>query len=295
MAGVARRTTAVIGLTAAVLAIAACSASVSPQAKGAAAVRMLPQRILRAPKSLIAAAEPQPDGLMWALAGSASTGLFEMNSSTGQMKGSFSVSGSARGVAESSTGVIGLALGTPQTGALELLSARSRKLITTVPLPAPARQIVVGSDGQTFYVLTSTSTAASVTIVGSSGQVHATVPMPSDAVSVVPDTRQATLYALERTGLVDQISVSTRKVVAKFKVGDAGSSIALSPDDSTLYVLKNAGAASNIAVVSTDTEAVRQVLPAPRNCAEVLVSPGGGQLYEVVGTAGYGNIQVFAI
>jgi len=72
MAGVARRTTAVIGLTAAVLAIAACSASVSPEAKGAAAVRMLPQHILRAPKSLIAVAEPQPDGLMWMLAGSAS-------------------------------------------------------------------------------------------------------------------------------------------------------------------------------------------------------------------------------
>ena len=295
MAGVARRTTALIGLTAAVLAIAACSAGNSPEAKSAAAVRMVPQHILRAPKSLIAAAEPQADGLMWALAGSASTGLFELNSSTGHLKDSFSVSGSARGVAESSSGVLGLALGTPLTGALELLTARSGKLLKTVPLPAPARQVVVGSDGQTFYVLTSTSSAASVSIVGSTGQVQGTVPMPSDTVSVVPDIRQATLYALEGTGLVDQISISSRKVEAKFKIGDAGTSIALSPDDSTLYVLKNVGATSNIAVVSTATEAVREVLPAPRNCAEVLVSPGGGQLYEVVGTAGYGNIQVFSI
>ena len=107
--------------------------------------------------------------------------------------------------------------------------------------------------------------------------------------------QQPDIYALEGTGLVDEISISTGQVVSKFRVGNAGTSIAISPDGGMLYVLKNAGTASNVAVVSTDTESVREVLPAPRNCAEVLVSPGGGQLYEVVGTAEYGNIQVYAI
>lgn len=234
---------------------------------------------------------------MWVLAGKSSMGLFQMDSSDGSMKGSVSVSGAARSVAESTSKVIGLALGTKSSGALELRSSAG-KLVKTVALPAPARQVVVGSDGTTFYVLTGTATTASVTIVGSrGGRILGTVPMPSDAVSVVPDIRQATLYALERNGLVDQINVTGHKVIAKFRVGgqgDTGQSVALSPDGNTLYVLKSDGATSNIADVNLSTEAVRKVLPAPSQCVQVLVSSSGGKLYEVVGTATYGNIQVYA-
>ena len=295
MAGLTRRTTVLIGLTAAALALTACSAT-SP-AKENASVSKLPQRILRAPGSLVSVAEPQPNGTIWMLAGKTSMGLFEMDSSSGGMKGSVSVSGAARSVAESSAGVIGLALAAKHSGALELLSPAG-KLVKTVALPAPARQVVVGSDGTTFYVLTGTATTASVTIVGSrGGRIQGSVPMPSDAVSVVPDVGQTTLYALERNGLVDQINITGGKVAAKFRVGgqeDTGQSIALSPDGNTLYVLKSDGATSNIADVNTSTEAVRKVLPAPSQCVQVLVSTSGGQLYEVVGTATYGNIQVFA-
>ena len=298
MASAACRTTALIGLTAAALALAACSGSNHPaKANGAAAVSMVPQRILRAPGSLISATQPQANGSMWMLAGKNSLGLFEMDTSTGHLTGSVSVSGAARSVAETSTGVIGLALGTARSGALELLSSTG-KVTKTVPLPAPARQVVVGSDGTTFYVLTGMATTASVTIVGSrAGRVLGSVPMPSDTVSVVPDVSQTTLYALEGNGLVDQIDITGGKVVARFKAaskGDTAQSIALSPDGSTLYVLKNADGTSNIADVNIATEAVRKVLPAPSHCVGVLVSSGGGQLYDLVGTARYGNIQIFS-
>jgi hypothetical protein len=298
MASAACRTRALIGLTAAALALAACSGSSHPaKANGAAAVSMVPQRILRAPGSLVSATQPQANGSIWILAGASSMGLFEMDSSTGRLTGSVSVSGAARSVAETSTGVIGLALGTNHSGALELLSGTG-KVTSSVPLPAPARQVVVGSDGTTFYVLSRTATTASVTIVGSrAGRVLGSVPMPSDAVSVVPDVRQATLYALERNGLVDQIAIAGGKVVARFKASskaETAQSIALSPDGRTLYVLKTAGGVSGIADVTIATEVVRKVLPAPSHCVGVLVSSGGGQLYELVGTARYGNIQVFA-
>ena len=298
MASAARRTTAVIGLTAAALALGACSGNKpSAKADGAAAVSMVPQRILRAPGSLVSATPPQANGVMWMLAGKSSMGLFEMDSSTGRLTGSVSVSDAARSVAETTTGIIGVALGTSRTGALELFSSTGKPL-RTVPLPAPARQVVVGSDGTTFYVLSGTATTSSVTIVGSrGGRILGSVPMPSDAVAVVPDVPQTDMYALERNGLVDEIDVTGGKVVAKFKAGskgDTGQSITLSPDGNTLYVLKNAGAVSNIAEVDTRTEAVRKFLPAPSHCVEVLVSSGGGQLYEPVGTAKYGNIQVFS-
>ncbi len=105
------------------------------------------------------------------------------------------------------------------------------------------------------------------------------------------------MYALEPNGLVDQISIAGGKVVAKFKAvskDDTAQSMALSPDGNSLYVLKNSDGVSNVADVSTSTEAVRKVLPAPSNCVGVLVSSSGGQLYDLVGTAKYGNIQVFA-
>lgn len=295
MAGLTRRTTVLIGLAVAALSLSACSANAP--AKENASVSKLPHRILRAPGSLVSVAEPQANGIMWMLAGKSSMGLFEMDSSTGSMKGSVSVSGDARSVAETSSGVIGVALGGQRSGALELRSSAG-KLTKTVALPAPARQVVVGSDGKTFYVLTGTPTTASVSVVGSrAGRILDTVPMPSDAVSIVPDVEQTTLYALERNGLVDQIDITGGKVVAKFKAasrGDVGESIALSPNGGTLYVLKDAAGTSNIAEVDTGTEAVTKVLPAPAGCVQVLVSSSGGQLYEVVGTASYGNVQIFA-
>jgi hypothetical protein len=261
-----------------------------------ALARIVPQRIVRAPKMLLAAAEPQANGIMWALAGWSSLGLFELDSSSGQLAGSVSVSRAARSVAESSTGVIGLALGTRHSGALELLDGRTGKVIRTVALPAPARQVVVGSDGTTFYVLTAWASSASVTIVNSqNGAIHGSVPVPGDTVSVVPDVQQASLYVLQETGLVDEIGISGGKITTKFKVGDEGRSMALNPDGNTLYVLKGTAQVANIAVVNLNTESVRRVLPAPSYCRGLLVSASGTQLFEVVGTPGYGNIQVLAL
>jgi hypothetical protein len=40
---------------------------------------------------------------------------------------------------------------------------------------------------------------------------------------------------------------------------------------------------------------VGRALPAPAGCLQVLVSPDGNQLYDVVGTPAYGNVQVFAV
>ncbi len=295
MTGVARRTTVVIGLVSAALMLAACGGSGTSRPQTLA--KVMPERIVRAPKRILAAAAPQPNGIIWALAGGRSTGLFEMDSSSGQVTGSVSVSGAARSLAESSTGVLGVAIGTNRAGALELLDGRTTKRIRTVALPAPARDVAVGSDGTTFYVLTGWANSASVTIVNSqNGRRRGTVPVPTNTVSVVPDIQQTLLYVLERDGNISEISVSGGKVMARFSVGhDPGRSLALSPDGSRLYVLKGTDAVSNIAVVDAATESVRRVLPAPSHCLEVLVSASGSQLFEVVGTAGYGNIQVFAV
>ncbi len=278
----------------AVVPLAACSAgSVAAPATRTAA---RPERILAAPKGILAASQPQPDGSMWTLAGStASRGLFDFDLASGRSIGSVSVSNAAQSVTESLSGVVGLALGTGRTGALELLNGKTAAVTRTVPLGAPAREVVAGSDGATFYVLTGSAAAASVTIVDSAdGRVQGTVPVPLDTVSIAPDVRETTLYALQPSGRVSQIAVAGGKIMTSFPVG-GGRSLALSPDGSTLYVLKTGSAAANVAVVSLATESVLKVLPAPGNCLQVVVSASGNQLYQVVGTPGYGNIQVFPI
>src|ERR1700691_2523510 len=92
-----------VTLTAATL--AACSGgrgAPQPQQTRAASK---PRQIFPAPKNLLAAAEPQPNGTLWALAGdSASKGLYDINLANGGVVGSISVSNAARSVTESLSG-----------------------------------------------------------------------------------------------------------------------------------------------------------------------------------------------
>jgi DNA-binding beta-propeller fold protein YncE len=285
--------TVIVTLTTA--ALAACSSGGSPGGQAARPASVTPREIFGAPKNLLAAGQPQPNGTVWALAGdAASKGLYDINLADGNGIGSVSVSNAARSVAESLSGVIGLALGTPKTGALELFDGSTGKVTKTIPLGAPARDVIVGSGGATFYVLDGTAKSASVTIVNSqTGSVQGTIPMPLNTVSIAPDPQGVSVYALQPDGRVSQIAVAGGQIMTSFATGTGARSIALSPDGSALYVLRNAGDDANVAQVNIATESVRQVLPAAAHSVQVLVSADGNELYQLVGTSSYGNIQVF--
>ena len=86
MVAAARRMAAVIGLTAAGLALAACSAGGDTTAAASgSAYGISPQRVLPAPRSMQAATGLQANGVMWALTGPDSAGLFEISAATGQV------------------------------------------------------------------------------------------------------------------------------------------------------------------------------------------------------------------
>ncbi len=288
----ALRPAIVIGALA-VAALTACSSG-GGGLKAQQASVTAPEHIFAAPNGLLAAGQPQANGTLWALAGSpASKGLFGISLASGKGTGSISVTSAARSVSESLAGVVGLALGTARTGALELLNGTTGKVTKIVPLGAPARGVVVGSDGATFYVLNGNAKSASVTLVNSrNGDEQGTVPVPLNTVSVVPDAQGVSLYAVQPSGRVSQIAIAGGKIMSSFAVGPAARSLALSPDGATLYVLKDVGSGANVAEVNLATESVQRVLPAPANSLQVLVSADGSQLYQLVGTPTYGNIQV---
>ena len=180
MTRTSRAAAAVLALAGAAVTLTACAGHSGARPATAARPKPGAVHIVSAPRSLLAAAPPQANGLMWALAGRKSTGLYEFDSGSGQKSGSVSVSNSARSVAESASGVIGLALAAGRSGALQLLDGRTAQVTATVPLPAPARQVVTGSDGTTFYVLTSWRKVTSVSIVDSrNGRLHGSIPVPS--------------------------------------------------------------------------------------------------------------------
>jgi DNA-binding beta-propeller fold protein YncE len=296
MAGARRRAAAAVALLGVTVLVTACGHELGSAAarSTAAAQRYVPQRVIRAPRGLLAATASQASGIMWALAGQHSMGLFQYEARTGALVSSVSVSGAARSVAETPGGVLGLALGTRRSGALDLLRGSTGKLIRSVPLSAPARA-VAAAGGSRLYVLTARSGVASVVQVDArTGRLRGTLPVPADTVSIAADPAQQLVYALEPSGLVSEIATTSGTITSKFKVGTDGEALALSPDGGTLYVLKGTAAVANIAVVNLSTQSVSQVLPAPSHTRGLAVAPGGGLLYEVVGTSGYGNIQVVA-
>jgi DNA-binding beta-propeller fold protein YncE len=282
-------------LLAAALGLTGCGGAGASRHSATVAARVLPERIIPAARSLLAAAGPQPDGTMWTVAGNPSVGLFEYDTATGRQQASVSVSKAARSVAETPAGVVAVALGTATSGALELLNASDvRARPRTVSLPAPALQVVAASSGPDFYILTAWPSSASITIVSSrTGKIQGSLPAPADAVSLAVDPLQRLVYVLQQDGLVDEIGLRDGRIQSSFEVGKPGESIAVSPDGSQLYVLKGTPAVSNIAVVSAATEGIAKVLPAPSHCVGLLVGANGRELYEVVGSAAYGNIQVF--
>jgi DNA-binding beta-propeller fold protein YncE len=299
MSSARRRAFAAMALTTATLAAAGCGGGGSSAGSGhtRAAAANLPRRIVHAPKAVRSAAQPQANGVIWALAGRRSMGIYAIDAASGTVRHSLSVSAAARSIAETSHGILGLALGTSTSGAFELINAKTYKPIRTVPLPAPARYVALAGGGATFYVLSGWSRSASVTLIGArTDKTYKTIPVPADTVSVAPDPAQKSLYVLERNGLISEISLSSRHVSSRFKVGtDKGLALAISPDGKNLYVLKGTPAIANIAVVDLATQSVIRVLPAPSHCVAILAAANGNQLYEVAGTASFGNIQIFAI
>jgi DNA-binding beta-propeller fold protein YncE len=112
-------------------------------------------------------------------------------------------------------------------------------------------------------------------------------------VAVVPTPGEHNVYVLEPNGTVSEIAVSTGQVATQFTVGHSGYSLALSPDGTVLYVLKGRGVVRNVAEVNLATEAVTRVLPAAADTREIVLAPSGTSLFDVVGTASYGNIQAY--
>jgi hypothetical protein len=253
--------------------------------------------IVPLPSGAISAAQVQPNGTTWVLSGnSAVKTLTEVDLSTKKSEQSVGVSSSAQAVAQSSTGLLALGLGTATTGAVELLNGNSASVTGTVAIGAPVRALAFGADGVTLYVLDGTTTAASVTVINTSTErAVSTFGVPADAIGVAPDPTQTTIWTVEESGNVQQTSLQSTKPIQQFALGSPGIALAIAPNSGTLYVLKGNQAASNIDLISTATDTVDRVIGAAANSVGLVASISGTTLYDVVGSPTLGNIQAISL
>jgi hypothetical protein len=284
-----------------VVCLAACGSGSPPDNPGgqssATTIAPKPSSVIAGPAGLLAGVQPQPNGMMWLLAGNATEKtLQELNVTNGNIAMSVDESNTAVSVAQLSSGIVGVGLATATTGALELHNGSSGALLTSVPIGAPVKAVAPGFDGQTFYVLNGNATSSSVTLVNAQlAKTSISVPVPLDTISVAADPNGQQLYTLGSGGAIRSITVASGLISAKFGDLDTPVAMVISSSGTTLYVLKTVPGGANVAVIDLTTERQETALPAARDSVGLQLAPGNQSLYDIVGTPTFGNVQLFPL
>jgi hypothetical protein len=276
------------------LVVVAVGVSLSgPSSKSSSTVT--PLRTMPAAANTIGGTAQDTNGDVYALVNSGkAANVQKIDFSTGKVVAIFPVSVAATSIA---LGGNVLAVGTSfkATGSVAFYSLAGKKL-RTVPMPAPVVQITSSSDQYDFFALTKYGqVAAALDVNQRTGTVTNNVPLSASTNSLVVDPGIQNLYTLVGGGTIQIVNLGTKAVTQHFVVSPYGSSITLSPNGGVLYELKNLVDSSNISVISTATEAVVKVVPAPADCVAAVPSFTGPQVIDYVGAQTFGNIQIFAV
>jgi hypothetical protein len=307
------RRTSLVGVTALgvlTLLLAACgggsSTASSPQSHQSAkklapkkplAASVKPTRIYAGPSGLTAIGPPQPNGTMWLLARTlTAANIRPLDLATGKATGIVPVSATADALTELSTATVVVGTGTVTTGSIELRNGTSGALETVIPVSDPVKSLAPGANGTTVYALEGTPATEAVAVIDTNtDKVTSTVPVSSNTIAISASVDGTELYGVQSDGMIRQYAVAGGKALAQFKVGTSATQVAVSPDGSTLYVLKGAGRGFNVAVVNVATERDVKAVPAPSNSIGLTMTPDGSTLYVGVGPSKIGNIQAYSI
>jgi hypothetical protein len=280
-----------------VVAVSAAACSTAPPAKRA---KILPAQILPAPAGLIAGGDPQANGTMWLVAGSATAKtLQEINLVSGTIEKIVPIGAKADSVVESPTGVLAVGY-SAANGPVEFRSGTSGSLLHAVTVGAPVKAVASGSDGTTFFVLSGNSSETSVNTVSATGAAEPpSIGVSLSTIAVAVGTGDDQLYLLQSSGsvVVTPLGVPAGQTPASgsFFVGNDPHQLALSADGSLLFVLKGSESSPNIGIFNAATGQVRKVLPAPANSVDLVTAIDNAHIYVMIGTAAVGNIQVFPV
>ncbi|MGC9221005.1 MAG: YncE family protein [Solirubrobacteraceae bacterium] len=277
-----------------IVAVSACGGSSTGHHKVAA---VKPDRTVALPAGTLSATAVQPNGYVWVLANNHRVAtLTQMELSNGAKAATVPVSVNATAVAQSPTGAIALGLGTATSGAVQLLNPAALHPVAVL-VGAPVKDLAYSVSGTDLYVLNGNATSTSVTVINTGAKRRVkSIGLAQGTVAIVPNPTDTAIWSLTDTGTVTETSLTGKHLaMTSFSLRSRGIALALNPIGSTLYVLKGAAASPNVSVVDTATSSQVKALPAAAHSVALGVSMNGSELYDYVGTARYGNVQVFSL
>lgn len=283
----------VIAIVAVVAIVAGSLGSSSPPSKALVAK---PLSVVAGPSGIVGGTSPDSSGRVWVLVNTNKTANVQsIDTSNGSVDGVIPLSNEASQVALGVGGEVAIGLSGAKTGAVEFFSATGFSSLGTVALPGPVSDLVAASDGTEFFALVNVNGASSVDLVSAKSlRVIGTIPMPAHTVSIALTPDASSIYSLQESGNLSVVNTQSGQKTQAFLVGDGARQLVISVDGSTLYVLKGAGSDANVSEIDLATESTVRVLPAPKDCQWIDPSLDGTELYDFVGNASYGNIQIFA-
>ena len=205
------------------------------------------------------------------------------------------MSNAANAVTFNSHNTLAVGHGTGRAGSISFYQYPGLRLLSTIPMAGPVRQVSAAVTGNVFSALIKVGVVVSAAVVNSA--THATlttIPLPSNTTAIALSPDGLMLYAAISTGKVLVFSTSTNSQLYTFAAGGAFIAMSASSDGTSLYGLKTTTSGENVSVVDLATQAVVSVLPAPKATKAIQVSARGNSLFDFVGTEKYGNIQSFS-
>ena len=279
-----------------ILILAGCSSSPSPASQTSTTKAAKPLQITPLPAVVVAMATPQADGTAWILSGSQGVRtLSRVELSGGKILKQVGVSAAASSIAESTSGILVMGLGTATAGAVDFLNPETAAVTSVVPVAAPVLRIRLGPNASSFWVLDGTPGAKSAQLVTEPGSAGTPTSLPAQTQDIAADSTGGYLWVLLADGTVEELGSLGSSVSSEFSVGTPATALTVTPDGSRLYVLQAAhGTVVAVSEVLVSNQTVKGVLPAPQDTTDLEMAQNAAFLFDLVsGTAS--NVQAFPI
>lgn len=242
---------------------------------------------------IVDATQPTSDGKLWTLTNTYAAANVQLVDVYGTKPlRIIPTSLAATSVAIGGGGPLAVGQGTTKSGAISFYSPSTGHLLGTTPVSGPV--ISMTTSGVYYYALVKNqSSEAIATIQPQTRAVLQILPAPKDTISIAAASNGSTIYAAQSNGNVAEIDTSSGKVYGNFGSFPNVHAMCINPSNTFLYILKGLLSNNNVAVVNLTTQSQVDVLPAPADTVSVGINALGTQIYDVVGTQAYGNVQLY--
>jgi hypothetical protein len=231
--------------------------------------------------------QPLANGTMWVLITlNGREAIYQVNVKTHRVLAGEEVSSKADDIALSSNGST-LVVGTTSGAyAAEVwYNGKTGRYINSASSPTPVDRVAINAAGNSIYALRGTGTTRGVFAVGTANALGYPYPLPVNAVGITPALADKGLEVLQPNGIVGHLAFNGGVYTNQFSTGGPAMNLVLSPDGTTLYVLRaetSLATSDTIGEVNMAQGKLVKSFTTNQYCADIAISPDGHTLYEAL-------------